>query len=79
MRPVDFEDVGADGNFSLVYTLTIPCIAEEDNDDEYGEVPDRETLKKQTMQLINARLKSKQPKKTKKKRGQEKTAADDDE
>ena len=39
-------------------------------DDEYGEVPDRETLKKQTMQLINARLKSKQPKKTKKKRGQ---------
>jgi hypothetical protein len=41
-------------------------------------VPDRETLKKQTMQLINARLKSKQPKKTKKKRGQEK-AEDDDE
>lgn len=55
-------------------------LGEEDVDDEYGEVPDRETLKKQTMQLINARLKSKQPKKAKKKRGQEKTAdADGDE
>jgi hypothetical protein len=48
---------------------------EEEDDDEYGEVPDRETIKKHTMQLINSRLKSKQPKKAKKKKSSTK---DDD-
>jgi len=55
MRPVVFEDLSA--------------ADDEDEDDEFGEVLDRETLKKRTAQLLNARLKSKQPKKQKKKRG----------
>ncbi|RKO82715.1 hypothetical protein BDK51DRAFT_26631 [Blyttiomyces helicus] len=54
LRPVEFEEAVADD--------------EEENDDEYGEVPDRETLKKHTTQMLNARLKSKMPKKVKKKR-----------
>jgi hypothetical protein len=48
---------------------------EDDNDEEYGEVPDRESIKKHTMQLINSKQKSKMPKKTKKKRA----AKEDDE
>jgi hypothetical protein len=43
-------------------------ILEDDNDEDFGEVPDRESIKKHTLQLINSHLKSKQPKKTKKKR-----------
>jgi hypothetical protein len=41
---------------------------DDDNDEEYGEVPDRETIKKHTLQLLNAKMKSKQVKKVKKKR-----------
>lgn len=41
---------------------------EDEIDDEYGEVPDRETIKKHTTQMLNARLKTKQPKKIRKKR-----------
>ncbi|KAI9328497.1 hypothetical protein BDR26DRAFT_52588 [Obelidium mucronatum] len=41
---------------------------EEENDDEHGEVPDRESIKKHTNQMINARLKKNQPKKSKKKK-----------
>ncbi|TPX78440.1 hypothetical protein CcCBS67573_g00298 [Chytriomyces confervae] len=41
---------------------------EDENDDEHGEVPDRETIKKHTNQMINARLKKSQPKKSKKKK-----------
>ncbi|KAI8911720.1 hypothetical protein EDD86DRAFT_245982 [Gorgonomyces haynaldii] len=44
---------------------------DEDNDDEHGEVLDRESIKKQTMQMLNARLKTKQPKKTKKKKNKD--------
>lgn len=54
-------------------------LADDDNDDEFGEVLDRETLKKQTMQLLNARLKSKQPKKPKKKRGADASKGDEEE
>ncbi|KAL2912465.1 hypothetical protein HK105_208037 [Polyrhizophydium stewartii] len=54
LRPVEFEDAEVD--------------EEDENDDEYGEVPDRETIKKHTTQMLNARLKTKQPKKVKKKR-----------
>jgi hypothetical protein len=47
-----------------------------DNDEEYGEIPDRETIKKHTLQLLNAKLKSKQVKKVKKKRaGKEEDSA----
>ncbi|KAI9348775.1 hypothetical protein DFJ73DRAFT_428805 [Zopfochytrium polystomum] len=54
LRPVEFEqDLAED---------------EDENDDEYGEVPDRETIKKHTNQMLNARLKTKQSKKTKKKK-----------
>ena len=42
---------------------------DDDDDDEFGDVLDRDTLKKRTTQLLNARLKSKQPKNKKKKRG----------
>ncbi|KAJ3209926.1 hypothetical protein HDU67_005818 [Dinochytrium kinnereticum] len=54
LRPVEFEEEILD--------------EEDENDDEYGEVPDRETIKKHTNQMINARLKTKQAKKTKKKK-----------
>ncbi|KAJ3170875.1 hypothetical protein HK101_011315 [Irineochytrium annulatum] len=54
LRPVEFEEEIIDGD--------------ENDNDEYGEVPDRETIKKHTNQMLNARLKSKQPKKTKKKK-----------
>ncbi|KAH6589335.1 hypothetical protein BASA61_005665 [Batrachochytrium salamandrivorans] len=54
LRPVEFEDVEMDD--------------EDEIDDEYGEVPDRETIKKHTTQMLNARLKTKQPKKIRKKR-----------
>ncbi|KAJ3275767.1 hypothetical protein HDV01_007234 [Terramyces sp. JEL0728] len=60
LKPVDFEGTEQDD--------------EDENDDEFGEVPDRESLKKHTLQLINSRLKAKQPKKVKKK----KAAKDDD-
>ncbi|KAJ3258003.1 hypothetical protein HK103_004137 [Boothiomyces macroporosus] len=59
LKPVDFEGTEQDD--------------EDENDDEF-EVPDRESLKKHTLQLINSRLKAKQPKKVKKK----KAAKDDD-
>ncbi|KAI8927052.1 hypothetical protein BC831DRAFT_504122 [Entophlyctis helioformis] len=54
LRPVEFEDAEVD--------------EEDENDDEYGDVPDRETIKKHTTQMLNARLKTKQTKKVKKKR-----------
>ncbi|KAI9106169.1 hypothetical protein DFS34DRAFT_49148 [Phlyctochytrium arcticum] len=47
---------------------------DEEEDDDYGEVPDRETIKKHTAQMLNAKLKTKQVKKGKKKRA----AKDDD-
>jgi hypothetical protein len=48
---------------------------EDDNDDE-NEIPDRETLKRYTAQMLNARIKAKQPKKSKKKK--EKREDDED-
>ncbi|KAJ1559929.1 hypothetical protein HK405_008842, partial [Cladochytrium tenue] len=57
LRPVEFEPELAED--------------EDENDDEHSEVPDRETIKKHTNQMLNARLKSKQPKKTKKKKARE--------
>ncbi|KAJ3387725.1 hypothetical protein HDU84_000604 [Entophlyctis sp. JEL0112] len=55
LRPVEFEQDLAD--------------EEEENDDNGGEeVPDRESIKKHTNQMINARLKKNQPKKSKKKK-----------
>ncbi|TPX62362.1 hypothetical protein PhCBS80983_g00563 [Powellomyces hirtus] len=59
LRPVDFEESGGE---------------DDEDDDDYGDVPDRETIKKHTAQMLNARLKTKQAKKGKKKR----TAKDDD-
>jgi hypothetical protein len=47
----------------------------DDEDDEYGEIPDRESIKKHTAQLLTSRMKTKQPKKIKKK----KAAKEDDE
>jgi coiled-coil domain-containing protein 151 len=45
------------------------CHSENDeDDDEYGEVPDREAMKHHTAQLLNAKNKNKQQKKTKKKK-----------
>ena len=41
---------------------------DDEDDDEYGEVPDRETILKHTAQMVNARLKTKQAKKQKKKK-----------
>lgn len=61
LRPVEFEDAEAEG-FSFV------TLDEEEDDDEYGEVPDRESIKKHTAQMLNARLKTKQTKKIKKKK-----------
>lgn len=52
LRPVEFEDADV----------------EDDDGDEEEEVPDRESMKKQTLHLINARLKNNQPKKIKKKK-----------
>jgi hypothetical protein len=49
---------------------------EGEDDDEYGEVPDRESIKKLTMQMLNARLKTKQTKKIKKKKGNAKEGND---
>ncbi|KAJ3108269.1 hypothetical protein HDU97_001803 [Phlyctochytrium planicorne] len=57
LRPVEFEEETLD--------------EEDENDDEYGEVLDRETIKKHTNQMLNARLKTKQAKKTKKKKVKE--------
>ncbi|KAI8850550.1 hypothetical protein BC829DRAFT_389000 [Chytridium lagenaria] len=57
LRPVEFEEEILD--------------EEDENDDEYGEVPDRETIKKHTNQMLNARLKTKQAKKAKKKKVKE--------
>ena len=55
------NQIGNDTNYNTF-------IDDDENDDEYGEVPDRETIKKHTNQMLNARLKSKQSKKTKKKK-----------
>ncbi|KAJ3057103.1 hypothetical protein HK097_000567 [Rhizophlyctis rosea] len=60
LRPVEFEEGGAEDD--------------EDNDDDTGDIPDRETIKKHTAQMLNARVKTKQPKKGKKK----KAAKDED-
>ncbi|KAJ3129958.1 hypothetical protein HK098_007224 [Nowakowskiella sp. JEL0407] len=60
LKPIEFEEEIAED--------------EEENDDEYGDVPDRETIKKYTAQILNAKLKNKQNKKVKKK----KTAKDED-
>ena len=60
LRPVEFENVNIED--------------EENNDDDNAEVPDRESMKKHTLQLINSKLKTKQVKKVKKK----KTSKDDD-
>ncbi|KAJ3129097.1 hypothetical protein HK100_008836 [Physocladia obscura] len=58
LRPVEFEQDLAD--------------EEDENDDDGGEeVPDRESIKKHTNQMINARLKKNQPKKSKKKKVKE--------
>ncbi|KAJ3056238.1 hypothetical protein HDU99_007441 [Rhizoclosmatium hyalinum] len=57
LRAVEFEQDLAD--------------EEEDNDDEHGEIPDRESIKKHTNQMINARLKKNQPKKSKKKKAKD--------
>ncbi|KAJ3044204.1 hypothetical protein HDV00_002882 [Rhizophlyctis rosea] len=54
LRPVEFEEGGAEDD--------------EDNDDETGDIPDRDTIKKHTAQMLNARIKAKQPKKAKKKK-----------
>ncbi|KAJ3066696.1 hypothetical protein HDU98_010016 [Podochytrium sp. JEL0797] len=56
LRAVEFEQDLAD---------------EEENDDEHGEIPDRESIKKHTNQMINARLKKNQPKKSKKKKAKD--------
>ncbi|KAJ3150956.1 hypothetical protein HDU86_006212 [Geranomyces michiganensis] len=53
LRPVEFEESGGE---------------DDEDDDDYGDVPDRETIKKHTAQMLNARLKTKQAKKGKKKR-----------
>ncbi|TPX58773.1 hypothetical protein SpCBS45565_g07915 [Spizellomyces sp. 'palustris'] len=53
LRPVEFEESSGE---------------DEEEDDDYGEVPDRETIKKHTAQMLNAKLKTKQAKKGKKKR-----------
>lgn len=37
--------------------------------DEENDIPDRETLKRYTTQMLNARMKAKQPKQQKKKKG----------
>ena len=50
---------------------------EESNDDDAVDVPDRESLKKFTNQMLQARMKSKQPKKTKKKKTAKKEADDE--
>lgn len=54
MRPIEFEDEEVED--------------EENDDDDGGEVPDRETIKKQADQLLNSRNKIKNGKKNKKKR-----------
>jgi len=54
LRPVEFEEETVD--------------EDDENDDEYGDVPDRESIKRHTAQMLNSRLKSKQSKKIKKKR-----------
>jgi hypothetical protein len=58
-----------------VLILCILCLAftrylkdDDATDDEHGDVLDRETIKKHTNQMLNARLKAKQPKKSKKKK-----------
>ncbi|KAJ3215197.1 hypothetical protein HK099_006482 [Clydaea vesicula] len=55
LRPVEFEEEILDED-------------EENDDGEYGDVPDRDTIKRHTTQMLNQRQKSKQTKKTKKKR-----------
>ncbi|KAJ3254708.1 hypothetical protein HK104_007197, partial [Borealophlyctis nickersoniae] len=81
LRPVEFEESVLEGAVSPYNVITFLARSDlcgfaddEENDDEYGEVPDRETIKKHTAQMLNARLKAKQPKKVKKK----KAAKDED-
>jgi hypothetical protein len=47
--------------------------------DEDDDVLDRETLKRYTTQMLNARIKAKQPKRSKKKKGTSKEKEDDEE
>ena len=61
LRPIEFErNVESD---------------EENGDDDGAEVPDRESLKKFTAQMLNSRMKQKQPKK----KGKKKAAQEEDE
>jgi hypothetical protein len=62
LRPLEFEVADADGKIYSIYNL------DEDDHDEEMDVPDRESMKKHTMQLVNSKLKTKQVKKPKKKR-----------
>ena len=55
-------------NLCIIYYLNNNELDDDENDDEYSEVPDRETIKRHTTQMLNARFKTKQPKKIKKKR-----------
>lgn len=41
---------------------------DDDIDDEYGDVPDRESIKRHSLSLLSSRKQNKQSKKTKKKR-----------
>lgn len=54
LRPVEFEEDTLDDD--------------DDVDDEYGDVPDRESMKRHTAQMLNSRLKTKQNKKVKKRK-----------
>ncbi len=66
---MEFESADPDGKPMFAHSTE-----DDENDDEYGEVPDRDAIKKHTTQMLNARLKTKQAKKVKKKRA----AKDDD-
>lgn len=73
LRPVEFEESSGEGDQQVVTTRwTTPVTqlfpTDDEDDDDYGDVPDRETIKKHTAQMLNARLKTKQAKKGKKKR-----------
>ncbi len=62
LKPLEFEVADPDGIHCCTNFL------DEDDNDEEMDVPDRESMKKHTAQLINSKLKSKQVKKPKKKR-----------